>query len=120
MGAMRLLVVDDDPAIRALGRALAEQVGCSDVVDVADGAGAVALAQECPFDLALVDFHMPGMDGVETTRRLLAICPGLEIFAWTSVLDPGVERAFLAAGATRHIPKTETAQLVAELARCAS
>jgi hypothetical protein len=51
---------------------------------------------------------------------LLAIQPGLPVVAWTSVLDPAVETAFVAAGAVRHIAKTDTAELAAQFDRARS
>ena len=109
---MRVLIVDDNDHVRALARVYAEQAGADEIVDVRDGGAALVAAQAVAFDLALVDFHMPGgMDGLETTRRLLAEQPDLAVVAWTSVLDPATERAFLEVGAVEHVPKMDTARL---------
>ena len=108
---MRVLLVDDNDLVRALARVYAEQAGATEIVDVRDGGAAMVAAGTVGFDLVVVDFHMPGMDGLELTRRLLAQQPGLSVVAWTSVLDPATERAFLEAGAIAHVPKTDTARL---------
>lgn len=108
---MRILITDDNPSVRALARVYAEQEAACEVVEAADGLEALVLARKARFDLAVLDFHMPGMDGVETTRALLAHDPDLFVIAWTSVLDPASERAFLAAGARCHVPKTDTEML---------
>jgi len=66
--ALRLLVIDDDPAVRAaIVRPLEEE---GHVVDsVSDGPTGLAALGERHFDLILVDFAMPGMDGAEFIRR---------------------------------------------------
>jgi CheY-like chemotaxis protein len=108
---MRILIVDDNASVRSLARVYAEQEAVCHVSEAGNGFEALRLARENPFDLVIVDFHMPGMDGLETTRELLALAPQTTVVAWTSVLDPAVEQAFLAAGARCHVPKTDTEQL---------
>ncbi|MCW2990002.1 MAG: DNA-binding response regulator [Solirubrobacterales bacterium] len=108
---MRILIVDDNPSVRALARVYAEQEAACEVAEAGDGAEALRLAREESFDLVIVDFHMPGLDGLETTRALLELAPGTAVVAWTSVLDPAVEQAFVEAGALCHVPKTDTERL---------
>lgn len=108
---MRILIVDDNASVRALARVYAEQEAACEVVEASDGPDALRVAREEDFDLAIVDFHMPEMNGLETTRELLEGDPGLAVVAWTSVLDPAIERQFLELGAICHIPKTDTAAL---------
>lgn len=112
---MSVLLIDDDTGVRTLARIYAEAAGCDDVVEVEDGPSAVREVDARPFDLAVVDYHMPGMTGLETLAALLERQPGLRVVAWTSVLNPAVEEAFLAGGAARHIPKLDTAALREEL-----
>ena len=113
---MRLLLVDDDEGARALARAYAALAGCSDVVEAESGAEAVEIAAAGGCDAVVIDFHMPGMSGLEAARRILRDHPRLPLVAWTSCFDPEVERGFLEAGAVRHVPKTETEALRSELA----
>lgn len=105
---MRVLIVDDNASVRALARVYAEAEGATEVVEAQDGFVALRQAADAAFDLAIVDFHMPGMNGLEVTRGLLAHAPATEVVAWTSMLDPACERAFLEAGARAHVPKTDT------------
>ena len=70
----RLLVVDDDPLVRRAIVALLEDAG--HVVDaVSDGATALAAIGQRHFDLALVDFLMPEMDGAELIRQARLVRP---------------------------------------------
>ncbi|HKW03241.1 MAG TPA: response regulator, partial [Vicinamibacterales bacterium] len=68
---MRLLLVEDDPRMRALvRRGLAEH---GHVVEVAStGPEAVELAAAADFDVAVLDVMLPGFDGVEVVQRLRA------------------------------------------------
>ncbi len=61
-----LLVVDDDADVRALCRSFLEPR--FQVVEAADGKEALDLLARVPVDLAIVDIHMPGMNGVELIR----------------------------------------------------
>jgi DNA-binding response OmpR family regulator len=65
----RVLIVDDEPHIRTVLRGYLEADGC-EVMDVGDGATALAALRADPADLVLLDVMMPGIDGVEVLRQL--------------------------------------------------
>jgi CheY-like chemotaxis protein len=65
----RVLVVDDDPALRGLLREVLEKADFN-VSDAGDGAGALQAMRRQPPDLVLLDLHMPGRDGAETLRDI--------------------------------------------------
>jgi CheY-like chemotaxis protein len=67
--AMRILLAEDTLSIAALTAAMAEAVGHV-VAHAADGIEAVAQAAADDFDLVLMDIEMPGIDGIEATRRI--------------------------------------------------
>jgi DNA-binding NarL/FixJ family response regulator len=70
---IRILLADDHALMRAGFRALLEHDGSISVVgEAADGEEAVALARETRPDVILMDLSMPGIGGVEATRRILA------------------------------------------------
>jgi DNA-binding NarL/FixJ family response regulator len=71
---IRVLVVDDEAIVRDGLRAIVEVEEDLQVVgEAADGSEAVAVARKLQPDIALVDIQMPRVDGVETTRLLLAL-----------------------------------------------
>src|SRR6476646_5173529 len=69
MAGARVLVVDDEPAIRLLCRVNLQAEGFS-VKEAADGAAAMALAREWLPDLILLDVMMPGEDGFAVAERI--------------------------------------------------
>jgi two-component system, OmpR family, response regulator len=69
----RILYVEDDPDIRAIGVMSLEAVGGFAVVPCASGAEAIAAAPGAGADLILLDMMMPGMDGHATLKALRAL-----------------------------------------------
>jgi CheY-like chemotaxis protein len=69
----RLLIVDDHVGFRAAARALFESEGYEVVGEVADGETALAEADRLRPGVALLDVHLPGMDGFAVAERLAAM-----------------------------------------------
>lgn len=65
----RILVVDDQEAVRDVTRAVLMKAGY-EVAVASDGAEAVAAVRDLPFDLVLMDIHMAVMDGLAATRQI--------------------------------------------------
>jgi DNA-binding NarL/FixJ family response regulator len=71
MSTIRVLIADDQPLARAGFKAVLEATGAIEVVGEAEhGERAVELARRLGPDVVLMDIRMPGMDGIEATRRM--------------------------------------------------
>ena len=102
--AGRLLIVDDEPSMRSGLAALLTQQGFQ--VRTADGGEeALALLAEEPVDLVVTDRRMPGIDGVELTRRLHELEPALPVIVVTADDDVSTAIAAVRAGASDYLLK---------------
>ena len=95
---IRVVLVDDQELLRLGFRMILDaEDGVEVVGEAADGAQAVALAAECRPNVVLMDVRMPVMDGIESTRRIVANDPAVRVLVLTTFdLD---EYAFGALGA---------------------
>jgi DNA-binding NarL/FixJ family response regulator len=73
---IRVLLVDDEPLVRSGVRMILESEDDLDIVgEAADGNEALERTRELAPDVVLLDIRMPGLDGIQTTRRLLEQSP---------------------------------------------
>lgn len=104
----RVLVVEDDLRSAALFRSVLQETGAK-VTDVLSGYEAIQLCREEAFDLVLVDYQMPGIDGVETIRRIRAEeLPGRRkkmLVGMSAASDDEVQERMRAAGADTCLEK---------------
>lgn len=97
---IRVLLVDDQPLIRAGLRMLCDAEPDLTVVGEADnGRDAVALAARVTPDVIVMDLRMPGVDGITATRRILAERPASRILVLTTFGDDDHLYPALTAGA---------------------
>ena len=67
---MKALVVDDSMTIRRIVIKALSIVGITDATEAGDGIDAISALKESPFDLILLDWNMPRMNGIETLRAV--------------------------------------------------
>jgi DNA-binding NarL/FixJ family response regulator len=102
---MRVLVVDDHAVVRRGLSDLLTAAGIDVVGALADGALAGEAARELEPDLVLMDLSMPGLDGIEATRAVLAARPGAKVIVLTSFAEHARIHAALEAGAVGYLLK---------------
>ncbi len=105
-GTTTVLLVDDHPLVRAgLSALIASTEDLVVVGEASGGEQAIGLAVECEPDVVLMDLSMPGMNGVEATRGLLALCPQTHVVVLTSFHDQSQVAGALEAGAVGYLLK---------------
>ena len=112
---IRVVVVDDHPLVRQGLRSLVDQAdGVTVVAEAADGERGVEAAALHEPDVVLMDLSMPGIGGVEATRRIVEADPRVRVVVLTSVPDASAVREALGAGAVGYLLKdAEPATVVA-------
>ena len=107
----RILVADDHEVVRRGIRALLEsQPGWNVCGEAATGHDAVEQARRLKPDLLVVDISMPGMNGLETIRKIHKTMPQIEILVLTMHESEQMMREALAAGAHGYLSKAEAAR----------
>ncbi len=120
--ASRVLIVDDGPVNLMLARQVLERQGL-EVETATSGAEALACLEQTCFDLVLLDIFMPGMDGMETSRRWRALeverYPGRRsvLVALTANASPEDRRRFAEAGLDDYLAKPYRPQQLIEQVR---
>jgi DNA-binding NarL/FixJ family response regulator len=116
---LQILLADDHDLIRRGLRALIERVPGWKVCGEAEtGPKAVAAARRLRPDIAVIDLGMPGLDGLEVTRRIKRHLPTCEVLIFTGT--PGSDaliRDVFASGAKGYLLKTQAGQLLIDALR---
>ena len=103
---IRVMVVDDHRLVRDGLVSLLAGPDDLEVVGLASGGEQVVdAARACDPDVVLMDLSMPGVDGIEATRRLRAVQPDVRVVALTSFSDARRVEDALTAGATGYLLK---------------
>ncbi len=118
---IRVAIVDDHAVVR---RGLETLLTAEDDIDVVgtagDGAAAHALLDTASPDVFLMDLSMPGVDGVEATRRIVADAPHVHVVVLTSFADRKRILDALEAGASGYLLKDSDPAEVASAIRAAA
>lgn len=110
---MSVLLIDDLPEMRRLVELWLEETPAYVVAQAPSCEDALPLIGRHNPDVVVMDMHMPGRDGIECTREVLAEHPDLLVAGFTSSDDPIVEQGMREAGAVAHFHKSRLQDLVA-------
>ncbi len=105
--ANRILLADDHAIVRQGLKALLEREGFAVVAEADDGQAAVRLARErCP-DVAVLDFSMPILNGLDAALEILRACPRAKAILLTMHTDDHYVLSALQAGVKGYVVKTQ-------------
>jgi DNA-binding NarL/FixJ family response regulator len=103
---MRILLVEDHVLVRQSISAYLSGAGLTVVGEAGDGLEAVELAAQLQPDVVVMDVHLPTINGVEATRRILAHSPQMRVVALTAYNEQAYQRALMEIGAAAFVLKT--------------
>jgi DNA-binding NarL/FixJ family response regulator len=117
---MRILLVEDNDVFRqALELLLGLQDGLEVVGAVAEGTSVVQACHDLDPDVCVMDFRLPGMDGVEATAALRGACPEVAVVCLTASASPRELEAVQAAGAVTCLRKDQELDEIVDAIRAA-
>ncbi len=103
---VRIVIADDHRIVReGLRHLLEKRTDFKVVAEAPDGESAVRLAKELSPDVVILDISMPGLNGIEATRRILAERPGVKVLALSMHSDRRFVIETLKAGASGYVLK---------------
>jgi DNA-binding NarL/FixJ family response regulator len=111
----RVILVDDDPAVRSALRPALERLGIEIVGEASDGFEATEVVLALKPDVVLMDLRMPGMGGIEATREIKAELPFVQVVFVTVYDEPHPTRSAEEVGAYAYLLKDSSAELVREV-----
>jgi DNA-binding NarL/FixJ family response regulator len=107
---VRVLVVDDHDLFRTGLKTLLEEQGVNVVGEAANGQTAIRMVSELAPDVVIMDLNMPGLTGVETTRKLAGIAPLTRVVVLTISADDEDVMDAVMAGACGYLLKDSSIQ----------
>jgi len=103
---IRLLLVDDHALFRSGIRSVLDSARDIEVVhEASSGEEAVAFVRCSPPDIVLMDVNMPGIGGIEATRKIVHVAPETRVIAVTALSDDPFPNRLLDAGAMGYLSK---------------
>jgi len=120
-GPLRVLVVDDHEMFsEALALLFERQPGIELLAAVSSGEEAIEVCRTEAPSVVLMDVDLPGMDGIEATRRIRELCPGTRVVMLTALESHTLIASALAAGACGYVPKTRASEDLLDVVRRAA
>jgi DNA-binding NarL/FixJ family response regulator len=118
----RVVVIEDNDVFRdALGLLFALHDDVELVASLADGSEAVGVCVQLRPDVAMVDYRLPGLDGVEVASALRFACPDVAVVCLTAEMDEPALDAFRELGVSEFVTKDEPfEEIVAAIRRAAA
>jgi len=104
---IRVMVVDDTDHVREMLATMLELDGFKVVALAEGGQAAIDAVPSAKPDVVVMDYKMPGMDGVTATRRIRELTPGVGVILYTAYLDDDLEARAHEAGAALCLGKVE-------------
>ncbi|HEY4951540.1 MAG TPA: response regulator transcription factor [Candidatus Acidoferrales bacterium] len=109
----RFLIVDDSELVRKSLRTVLQANPDWEICgEAADGEAALKLFSELHPNVVILDFQMPGINGIETARRMSAVAPAVPIVLFTQHASPDLERHAREAGIRSVVSKTNAFPMV--------
>ena len=109
--SLRVALIDDHQPFRARLRTLLEEDPDIEIVaEAASGHEILDIALTTEMDAACMDISMPGINGIEATRRLLVIQPEVRVIGLSAYADPHYVEAMLDAGAAGYFTKGDAGE----------
>jgi CheY-like chemotaxis protein len=105
--AIRVMVVDDTQHVREMLATMLELDGFDVVSKASGGNDAIKEVEAAAPNVIVMDYKMPGMDGLEATRRIRELAPGIPIILYTAYLDAELEVRARDAGVALCVGKVE-------------
>jgi response regulator NasT len=103
----RVMVVDDTDHVRGMLVDMLELDGFEVVGQASSGPDAIRIAAESRPDVIIMDYKMPGMDGLTAARAIRSDRPDQAIILYTAYLDPQLEEQARQAGVAMTVGKVE-------------
>jgi DNA-binding NarL/FixJ family response regulator len=121
LGAVRVALVEDNKVFReALELLLGLRSDVDVVASVEDGNDVVALCKEHEPDVVVMDYRLPGLDGVQATAALRQACPEVAVVGLTASANPREMEALQAAGAVACLTKDRELDEIVDAIRTAA
>ncbi len=117
---LRVILADDHQIVRQGIRALIERLGVQVVAEAADGLTLIEQTRVHLPDLAIVDVSMPGLNGIDATRQMVAAVPTLAVVLLTMHDEELHVSAALRAGVRGYVLKTQAADELLDAIRTVS
>lgn len=108
---LRVLLADDHQLVRdALRLMLEMEPDIKVVAEASNGNDVPRLARDANVDVVCMDIAMPGMNGIETTEKLMAVCPTIKVIGLSAYVDQRFILDMLQAGAVGYVTKADAGE----------